>query len=184
MSSGFWDWLKKLWHALVDAVLRTSAHAAESIEGHFDVFTRIEDDTHHLIETIKDLKKFDFDPKWNTRVILVPKAIEGIQDIFDIVVHGLREKFEELEQAIFTLKGALRVPPKQPDPQGMLANITVIFGRIDKALQVFEAAYKKLTELVDMIDDVKQRIETLDDLFLQQQNPRSWETVHVRRRIR
>jgi hypothetical protein len=165
-------------------VLRTSAHAEESVEQHVDVFTRIENDTVELMNAIRDLKKFDFDPKWNTRVILVPKAIEGIQDIFDIVVHGLRDRFAELYQAVLTLKGALHSPPRSPEPQGMLTNITIIFGQLDKALQTFEAAYKKLTDIVEMIDDVKKRIETLDDLFLQQGNQRKWETVHIRGRIR
>jgi len=184
MASGFWDWLKRLWHALVDAVLRTSAHAAESIEQHVDVFSRIEADTRNLINAVRDLEKFDFDPKWNTRVILVPKAIEGIQDIFDLVIHGFRDKFEELYQAVLTLKAALHAPPKSPEPQGMLTNITIIFGQLDKALQTFEIAYKKLTDIVQMLDDVKHRIETLDDLFLQQGNSRRWETVHIRSRVR
>ena len=184
MSTGIWDWLKRLWNALVDAVLRTSAHAAESIDQHVDVFQRIEADTRNLMNAVRDLKKFHFDPRWNTRVILVPKAIEGIQDIFDIVVHGFRDRFEELFQAVQTLRAALHKPPKSPEPQGMLTNITIIFGQLDKALQTFEAAYKKLTDIVEMVDDVKKRIETLDDLFLQQGNARKWEDVHIRSRIK
>jgi hypothetical protein len=179
-----WQWLRHLWSILVDAVLRTSAHAAESVEQHLDVYSRLETDTLNLMNAVRDLKHFEFNPKWKTRVILVPQAIQGIQEVFDIVVHGLRDKFAQLYQAIQTLKAALHAPPPSPDPQGNLARIVNVIGQIDVALQSFEAAYRQVTELAQMIDDVKHRIETLDDLFLQQGNTRKWVTEKLRQRVR
>ncbi len=179
-----WQWLRRLWRLLVDAVLRTSAHAAESLEQHLDVYTLLERDTLNLIHSVRDLKHFHFDPKWKTRVILVPQAIQGIQEVFDIVVHGFRDKFSQMYQAILTLKGALHAPPPSPDPQSAITRIVNIIGQVEVALRAFELAYKDLTDLVQMIDDVKQRIETLDDLFLQQGNSRVWVTEKLRQRVR
>lgn len=180
------NWLSRLWHALVDAVFRTTAHAAESATQQVDVFTQLEADTLNLVQAVKDLKHFEFDPKWKTRVINVPRAIEGIQDIFDIVVHGFRDKFSEIHQSILTLKVALEGANighfTSPEPQARLTKIVDWFGALYIALQAFEKAYHDATDIVSMVDDVKRRIETLDDLFLPQGNPKIVVDVSYRKR--
>jgi hypothetical protein len=183
-----WQWFKHLFQAIVDAVLRTSANAAENAVKQIDVWSQLETDTLNLVNAIRDLKKFDFDPKWNSRVINVPRAVDGIQEIFDILVHGLRDKFSELYQAVLTLKAALQAQNfghfGDPTPQGRLTKIVDIIGSLEVALRSFATAYHDVTDLTVLIDDVKKRIETLDDLFLPQNNRRQWITVHERARIR
>lgn len=182
------SWLTRLWKALVDAVFRTTAHAAESATQQLDVFSQLEADTLNLVHAVNDLKKFHFDPKWKTRVINAPRAIEGVQDIFDIVVHGFRDKFSELHQSILTLKVALEGLQighfGSPEPQARLTKITDWLGGLYVGLQAFEKAYKNVTDIATMVDDVKQRIETLDDLFLPQGNPKLVVDAHYRRRQR
>lgn len=186
---GLVDFFSNLWHALVDAVLRTSAHAAESAVQQVDVFSKLEADTLNLINSINDLKHFRFDPKWKTRVISAPRAVDGIQEIFDLVVHGIRDKFSELHQSLITLRAALEGHSighfgGSVEPAGRLTKVVDWIGAVYVGLQAFEAAYKSATDLVNIIDDVKQRIETLDDLFLPQGNPKTTVDISYRKRER
>lgn len=178
-----WTWLKRLWNALVDAVLRTSSHAAETVEKHFDLYTALEADTLNLMNAVRDLERFTFDPKWNTRVINVPRAMEGMQEIFDIVLHGFRDKFANLHQSLITLKAALHKPHWDPNPQSRLTAIVDIIGQLEVGLRAFEESYKQLTDIVQTVDDVKKRIETLDDLFLPQGRRKETGDFHYRKRV-
>jgi hypothetical protein len=183
-----WTWLRHLWQVLVDAVLRTSAHAAEEAVQQLDVWSQLEADTLNLINAIRDIPKFKFDPKWKSRVINAPRAIEGIQDVYDIVFHGLGEKFAALYQAILTLRASLEGQNfghfGSVDPQSRLTKIVDYIGALQVALRAFATAYHDLSDIAQTIDDVKRRIETLDDLFLPQSNSRVWITVHERARSR
>lgn len=180
------NWFRQLWNRLVDIVLRTSAHAAEQAIQQVDVFSQLEQDTDRLIQAIRDLHKFEFDPKWKTRVINVPRAIDGMQDLFDIVVHGFRDKFLELFQSIQTLRAALEHHElghfPSPEPQSRLTKVVDWIGAVYTALQAFERAYRDAVDITAMVADVEHRIETLDDLFLPQDKPRTYVTERVRTR--
>jgi hypothetical protein len=166
--------------------LRTSAHAAEVATQQVDVFSQLEADTLNLINSVRNLEHFTFDPKWKTRVINVPRAIEGIQDVFDILIHGFRDKFAELHQAILTLRAALGNANighfGSPEPQARLTKVVDWLGALYTALQAFERAYRDATEIVGMVEDVKRRIETLDDLFLPQGSTKTLVDISYRKR--
>src|SRR3954463_5842276 len=144
-------WLRGLWSSLVDAVLRTSAHAAEAAVQQVDVFSQLEADTDRLVQAIHDLHRFEFDPKWNTRVINVPRAVDGIQEIFDIVVHGFRDKFLVLFQALQTLRAVLHHEDighfGSVEPQGRLTKVVNWLGGLYTALQAFERAYAAAVDI-------------------------------------
>lgn len=177
------DWFRSLGHALWTGAKDVDDHSTRVLS----TWDRIQEDTETLAEDLRDLKKFTFDPKWNTRVILVPRAIEGFQEMFDIIFHGLRDKYFELFQSVLTLKTALSGQqhhlPTNPEGAGIMTSIVDTVGNLSVAWTKFGDAYHEATQLLDMIDDVKQRIETLDDLFLPQDKPRKMVTEPRKKRV-
>ena len=152
-----------------------------------ETYDSIGSDVERFLASIKDLKKFDFDPKWHTRVVLVPQAIEGMQDLFDIIIHGFRDKFEDLHQALLELNDALHHKHTLRTSAGGAALVGAMVeevGNTSTALRAFRLAFKDAVDIVAMLDDVKKRVETLDDLFLPQTNPRKYVTEKLRKRIR
>lgn len=182
--SAIGDWLRRMGSAIANGN-DAAEHHTDNI---LDLWDTLHRDTLNLINDLNDLKHFDFDPKWSTRVINVPRAVDGIQEVFDIIKNGLKERFGELFQAIETLKNALHDTvhhlPTNPDGGGIVTAIVDKFGATYVALTAFQKAYTKVTDIVEMIDNVKRRIETLDDLFLPQGSTKKTVDEHYRKRQR
>ena len=182
--SALGDFFRNIGHALVHG----PADVDQKTDSVLDLWDTLHRDTLNLVNALKDIPKFDFDPKWNSRVINVPRAIEGIREVFDIMTHGFHEKFAELMQAILTLKNALHDTvhhlPQNPEGAAIVTKIVNQVGAGVTALVAFQKAYTKVTDIAQMLDDIKRRIETLDDLFLPQGNPKKVVDEHYRKRQR
>jgi hypothetical protein len=181
MSIG--SWFRSLGSSIASLFVSTE----EKFVGVIDVFFKVEDDLKAAVQTFKDLEKFDFDPKWRTRVINVPRAIEAIQQTFDIIRFGLRDKFDELrstvETLINTLKGDQGRSVSDEGPSAV-ANVASKVASISIALTQFQEAFHTAVQFEQMIDDIKQKIESLDDLFLPQDKPRKYITKKRRARVK
>ena len=174
-------WFRGLGHAI--GSLFTASVDAET--GAFTAFFAIKDDITAMIARIDGFKRFTFDPKWKTRVINVPRAVEGFQDLYDIIFHSLRDKFDELRQAVETVVATIEQhpPPGDEGPSG-IANVQARLTTIKLAIVNFQAAFHLALDLEQTLLDIKQRIETLDDLFLPQGNTKKTVDEHYRKRQR
>lgn len=146
----------------------------------------IEDDLKSAVAQLKGFKTFKFDPKFKTRVINVPRAYEGIQDLLDIVIHGLRDKFTELRDSVVTLGHTLEsTGGRLTDNEGpsAVANVASKFAAIAVALESFQESFHTALEFEEMLLDIKTRLESLEDLFLPQDKPRKWVTEKLRKRV-
>lgn len=183
-----WAWLRRLWIQLVDLITRQSAHAAESQQHVNSTYEQIIEDTVNLINFLRDLEHFDFNPAWKTRVINVPAAFDGINELFDIMFHGLRDRFQTLHVGVLDLLHSLEGhPPIQGhfgDPGGTVTKVVNYIGDAATAWRAFGQAYHAAVDIVSLVDDLKRRIETLDDLFLQQGNPKKTVEKNYRQRQR
>ncbi len=145
-------------------------------------------DTKNLLISLQDIRHFDFNPKWKTRVINVPRAQDGVNELLDIIFHGIRTRFEELHVAVLalvlTLKGRAPIRGHLPSPNGIMEQAVEYLGDLDVAWKAFGTAYHDAVDLVGILDDVKRRIETLDDLFLPQGNTKITVDEHYRKRQR
>lgn len=180
---GIGDWFKGLGSAissLFTSVIQTEVST-------IDTYQRALNDVQAAVQVFKDFEHFEFDPKFKTRVISVPKAWEGINELFDIVVHGLHDKFVELEGAVRILLGNLQsvLSPTRPGDEGPSAvgDIASKVAQMEVALVSFGDAFHEAVQFVQMLDDVKSRVETLDDLFLPQNKARKFLTERSYKRI-
>jgi len=184
MLNWLWTQLRRLW----DAILRTGAEVDDNTTKVVSTYETIKADTLNLLKDIDDLRHFDFNPQWNTRVISVPKAADAINEIIFTIMHGFRIKFGTLHVAvdvlIAALKGKISGHLPDPGPSGTLTRVVDYIGDLDVAWKAFGAAYHDAVDLVDTVDDIKRKIETLDVLFLPQGNPKSLVDKHYRQRQR
>jgi hypothetical protein len=174
------DLLKSLLSAL--GGLFTSAVDAET--GIFDAFFKMQDDVHAFVANLKQFERFDFDPQWKTRVISLPAAWDSIFDLVDIIFHGFRDKFTELEHSLRVLGNVLKQSgTRQPEegPSG-IANVQEKLTTIKLAVVEFEQAFHAALELEEMALNVKNRLETLDDLFLPQGSSKTTVDIKYRKR--
>lgn len=174
-----------LWHKLVDLVIHGARNVDDNSTKILDTYDQIVVDTRNVVVFLRDLRSFEFDPKFKTRVISVPRAMDAINELLFIIIHGFKDKFGIIHQSFQELVAALEGHgPGQHFPDGNTAMTKVVayVGDLDVAWKAFGRAYHEVTDLVGMVDDVKHRIETLDDLFLPQGSTKKTVDVHYRKR--
>src|SRR5262249_9131969 len=87
----------------------------QAYTGFGEVVDALETGAQTALTQFHDLKKFDFDPKFKTRVISVPSAIDGFQELFDEIKNGLVTKFETIVSDVRNLSSSIRsLPPRAP----------------------------------------------------------------------
>lgn len=131
------------------------------------------------------LSYFHFDPKFSTRVFTAKSAVGGFNTLWHTIRHELVDKFTEIEQGVAQLIDQLRHGGSTHE-----AGEPALAAAVDK-LQDVHAFLDRLGDLVTqtvnlatIIADVKQRIETLDELFLTQGHPKLTVDSSYRKRQR
>jgi len=128
-------------------------------------------------QQLKDFEKFDFAPKFKTRVISVPKAIEGFQDLWDLIRNRLLDKFTTIvDETKGVIDGLKHLPARAPG-EPLLQHTALILSIVHAYNEQLAKLIHDILDFTQTIDDLKMRIETLDDLFLPQSNPR--QLVHL-----
>ncbi len=176
------DWLKRLGHSISSLFLK----AVDAETGIFDAYFSIRDDVEAAVRTLRDFEKFEMAPAWKTRVISVPRVVENVQNITDIIVHGFRDKFEELHGSIaeiVNLVGEQRGPPPD-DGAGGIADVQSKLATLKLASIRFKDAMHQVLDLITMLDDLKHQFENLESLFLPQGSTKKTVDEHYRKRQR
>ncbi len=174
------NWLKNLGHSISSLFIK----AVDVETGIFDAYFSIKDDIEAALATLRDFQRFEMKPLWKSRVISVPRVVENVQEITDIIVHGFRDKFQELHGAvheIVNLVGEQRGPPPD-DGAGGIADVQSKMATIKLATIRLKESMHVLLNMVQMLDDLKQRFESLSDLFLPQGSTKKTVDEHYRKR--
>jgi len=129
-----------------------------------------------------DIVHFDLNPKWNSRVISVPKVFVNIKELAQIpqtvidAVKGLIQDFQNRAELTEALEAGEEMLP-------VLGQIFGIATLIAEFLLEVRKVIDDLKSIVDAIKTVVEDLSHLDGLFLQQKNPRQWTTERVYKRI-
>lgn len=163
----------------------------------FTLFIRFRDNTigilgaaQTLVSDVKteydQIKNFELRPAWKNRIISVPVAIQNIKDLAQVpsicadafrdLVNQLRTKLQPASFELDDLEGI-------EDLRGILgklggrlaAGFEKLLGAVAliiDALVTIRATITDLQTIVDQIRTVREDLENLDGVFLQQKNPR------------
>lgn len=174
------NWLRRLGHSISELFF----HAVDAETGIFDAYFSIKDDVEAAVRTLQDFERFEMKPLWKTRVISVPRVVDNVNEITDIIVHGFRDKFTELSGAIHeivNLIGEQRGPPPD-DGAGGIADVQSKLTTLKLTTIRLKEAMHHVLEMVQMLDDLKQRFESLDALFLPSGSSKKVVDAHYRKR--
>jgi len=176
LLAGVWSYLFNSfthYNTIVDSV--------KSIEGSFKTIKS------NFEEEVQNVKDFKFDPKWKTRVINVPKAIEAIQDLkvalFDDMKGRLQTIADPFHAFALLFKSESITAGDPALAVSSLAKADAKLGEVVTLLTEIDSALVEISDFQDLFDRLLNDLQTLDDLFLQQKNPRQYTTEHLRRRV-
>jgi hypothetical protein len=179
----------------IGAVAKGAAETATHLESNQENLQAIVDDavemTANFKAEIQKLKDFQFNPKWKTRVINVPIAIDQLRDLLDEIFVQVKDKFVEIFQSFEDVVTTLKIQSEQGrvvgagEPTGFARVINKaenISNYINFAFEGTRTAFDAAKDVTELFLDITDRIEKLEDVFLQQGNPRQRsDDVSVRR---
>lgn len=161
---------------------KTSTSLLVGFVGVVDEFERVKDAVERAREDFEEFthwKPPDLEEAWRTRVINPKKAYEKIGDLKDEILHDSVEQFKELIDAIKALRAGVdeALSPRQTsggseEEGGLVANIESSLVTIQILITKTVDVIVDIANFTDTIADIKKRIESLEDFFLQQGNKR------------
>jgi methyl-accepting chemotaxis protein len=174
---------KEFFHALGDEIGTVVTYLGDFFETwnvSIDDFQEIADNIREIEMNakaeIEKIKTFQFDPKFKSRVINVPIAIEQIHDFVDLLktflfdqVHNVIDPIHDLIQ---TFKAEAETLSQTMDKPNGLARASSFLHSVETAIGEIKDATDAAKDFTEMATEITDRIEGLNDLFLQQGNPR------------
>jgi hypothetical protein len=175
-----WNLITGLWGKLVDIYNKT-----------LSLFDDIRNLVSNVEAVVQDIRTFDINPKWNTRVISAPRVVDHIKELYEVpqriitdvkdLVQLLKDKIQPAEIKPSTIEEAESLPVKIAKiGEKILGFATLI---IDSLLAI-ESAVADLNDIVDAIQTSLEDLKGLDALFLPQGNPKKSVDITYRKRQR
>jgi hypothetical protein len=177
---GLYPLLTQLWGKVLDVKNKT-----------LSLFDDINKLVSNVEAVVQDIRTFEINPKWNTRVIVAPRVVEKIQELYEVptriitdikdLVQLLKDKVQPAEVEVEDVEGLDGVPLKLAKAgEKILGWATLI---IDSLLAI-ESALADLNDIVDAIKTTLEDLKGLDALFLPQGSPKKTVDEHYRKRQR
>ncbi len=154
-----------------------------------NIITDIELLVEHVRKEVKDIQDFKVNPKFKTRVINAPKAMERTKELVTTVPESLRSAFVSLKS---NLKAIVKPGIAQGIAQrgvlpGEAAGGRAIFQALNKVkllLGEFSLFVKSLDKFVEALRAITEELQTFDTIFLPQTNKRRVEKLVDGREIK
>jgi hypothetical protein len=177
---GLYGLLTSLWAKVLDIKNKT-----------LSLFTDIHNLVSGVEEVVNDIRNFDINPKWNSRVISAPQAVSRIKELYDIparvvgdvkdLVQILRQKIEPMEVEPGDVEALDELPLKLVKVgERAFAWVTLILD----ALIAIENAVADLNDIVDALRTTLEDLQGLDALFLTQGSTKRMVDISYRKRQR
>jgi hypothetical protein len=147
-------------------------------------FTELEQNVQAEVEKIKN---FSLEPHLRTRVINVPKAIEAVHDLVDLIRDDLFGKLKDVVEPIHELVLVWQTEKAQlsdtmDKPSGM-ARAASFLHSVETAVSQVRRAMDDAKDITQLALDITDKLNGLDVLFLQQGNPRQRVKKTVSQRV-
>jgi hypothetical protein len=134
--------------------------------GFSELFDAAYDGAERGRQTIQGFVHFDFDPDFKTRVISVPRGIEGMQDLWLTIREDLLQKFLDIKDHVESVLNQIHNLPPNPPGTPILQRTALVLSFIHALNSDLARLIREIMDLTGIVDDIRNRIETLDDLFL------------------
>jgi hypothetical protein len=157
------------------SIFSAEINVADNINAIVANYNRAKSEIDDGIARIKD---FELDPRWKSRVINVPLAVEHVKGLYDDVFGDFRERvgqiIEPMHQLSLIFRGESETPGLTETPSA-LSRTAVKVDEIATMISQIKTATDTALTFVDAFDNVIINLESLEVLFLSQSNPRRTE---------
>jgi len=124
---------------------------------------------------IDKLKKLH-NPKWKTRVINVPRAMEAVHDLIETVRDDLFGRAEDcitpLHDLILVWKSEKAAIESSLDKPNAMVRASSFLHSVETAIHQVRTAMDAAKDVTELANDITDKLNGLDLIFLQQGNPR------------
>jgi len=156
-----------------DSLFQAELEVKQNVTKLHDNFLTLKD---NIPKQIKRVEDFKFDPKWKSRVINVPIAIEQVKKLFIEVTKGWHERLDALREPLHEFVLIFKAEQQTAgDPNQAVAGVTKAAVKVDEIATLIAQlaqASDTLIEVDKIFDDIIDFLEKLDQVFLQQKNLR------------
>jgi phage-related protein len=192
------QFIKDFGSALWDELKTVLSAVASFLSSFFDVwsvttddFAQIHSDFTELEQNVKaeieKIKNFSFEPHLKTRVINVPKMIDAVHDLIELIRDDLFGKMKDVVEPIHELvliwqteKAALS--DTLDKPSGMVRAASFLHS-VETAISQVRRAMDDAKDITELALEITDKLNGLDVLFLQQGNPRQRVKKTVSQRV-
>lgn len=180
-----WDKIKAIFQ-VIGQFLLSFFNAQTGILNNVErIITAFQETETSIKDSTDRLKNFEFNVQWKTRVIHVPTAIDKFRDLYIRLFTDVKEKLHKIALPFFEFKTNFGSGKGTGGDQGVLDPTDHVSGLTRASVKVeltatliaeLANAFEQIADWTKAIDQLIIDIETLDDAFLQQKNPRRLET--------
>jgi hypothetical protein len=182
--------------AIWDFVCHAYQHIKDFFNHLLTLFGRIEQLISDVEDEIQQIKDFEFDPHWKTRVISVPRAYEKIHrlatEIPGEITTAIKDLVKQVKQRVEAgsgstedfdpadLEGDLKLVPEKLAKCGekILGFVTLLFDTV----QTISSVVDDLQTLVSDFREIRMDIENLDAIFLPSGSKKKTVDISYRKR--
>ncbi len=144
-----------------------------NLTGILDRVDKLETDIHaltnNILKEITAIKHFHLQPKWNTRVIVVPRAFNTTKSFVTDIAQEIHDTFYSLLSNLRALRQT-RISPDRT--KSTATNVLAIITQINNFVAEVDQSVQALATFVDELRRIREEIEGFDTLFLPQGNSR------------
>src|SRR4029077_13158767 len=117
---------------------------------------------------IARVKAFKFDPKWKSRVINAPDAIDHLRDLYDSAFGDFQTRLDKLRKPLHEFVILFKAE-REPDPLGNnpsgLAKAAVKIDELATLIKQLADASDTALEFIEAFDEIILNLQSLDAIF-------------------
>jgi len=176
------DFGKNLWDELKSVL----SAVTNFLSNFLDVWTVTTDDIDAIIadfQVIKGNLQAEVDklqhlhkPAWKTRVISVPRAMEALHEMVDLIRDDLFSRAEDvitpLHDLVLTFQSEKASLESSMDKPTALARTASFLHAVETALSQVRQAMDAAKDVTELVTEITDKLNGFELIFLQQGNPR------------
>jgi phage-related protein len=174
------NWLKNIFAKILAAIgqafgsfFQSEIEVQDNVE---KIISNFRKGRQEIIDGIDEVRNFQFNPQWRTRVINVPAAQDYLVGLYDSVFTDFRDKMDTLVAPFHDLALIFRAEHSGAgDPQQAVSGVAKAAVKIDEiatCVKQFADATDTALSFIETFQQILMTLETLEGIFLQQSNPR------------
>lgn len=174
--------LAAIWHFL----LNTFTHYDQVADDAEDIAATVRAIIANIKAERDRVEAFRIDPRWKTRVISVPRAVENLQELRGAVLDGLHDKLQVIYAPVHEFALIFKTETlEQGDPQqavSALSKAEVKLGHVVTLIHQVREALHQIEDFVALFTQLRENVEGLDALFLPQGSSKTVVDIKYRKR--